>query len=156
MLERRYAPMAVLWDVGCATGFRVSDLLRLTVSDVQNEHFVINTHLSILERKTKKQRTILLPQDIRALICSYVQNKGYSDSHLLWPYSRQHVWRLFKLAGVSPHSMRKTYAWIQLLASASVADVQSLMLHQFQSTTLQYLKPGLEFAVNSGWLDFGA
>jgi len=147
--------MALLWDVGTQTGFRVSDLLRLTHADVHNGHIFAR------ERKTKKYRVEHITFQTTQNLSNYVAKNGMSDTDPLWPFTRQQVWRVIKrageacgISGLGAHSMRKTYAWLRLLESASVADVREKLLHAYESTTMQYLKPGLENAAKKGRLVF--
>jgi len=154
-LRRFYYPMALLWVIGTQTGYRISDLLRLTFADVHN------CKITIRESKTKKYRTEVITFQTMQNLSLYASNNGLSDSSLIWPFTRQYVWRIIKKAGeacnlpnLGPHSMRKTYAWMKLIETSSVEKVQATMLHEYQSTTLQYLKPGLEKAVKKGQLVF--
>jgi len=95
--------MALFWSVGCDTGYRVSDLLPLKVSDL------ITGHLSLVEAKTGKQKDAHLSNHTLTLILNYVaKNALKNDSHIFWcghhekgvrPVTRQYVWRIIKQAG---------------------------------------------------------
>lgn len=137
--------------LGLKTGFRLSDLLRLKYSDISGDS------LTVLEKKTKKARTVALSLPVQNEIkrhrldgCFIAENPKTKK-----PYSRQSVYYVlsrigsaFALSGLSPHSLRKTYACDLYLKVQDVKAVQKDLNHAYPSTTfshyLKYLFPGLK------------
>ena len=151
-LRARSASLALLWVVGCSTGYRVSDMLQMRHTDVLNER------VSLRESKTGKWRCMELPPKVYKLVQEHIRDQGLDDlDHFLFfgkskatPISRQHAHRVLKsvgaelgLANIGTHSMRKTYAYNVLLATRSFAHVKDALNHAYMSTTFLYLVDGL-------------
>jgi len=58
-----------MFFIGINTGFRISDILPLTVHDVKG------THITIIEKKNKKEKSILIRKSLRKALDAY---KGQS------------------------------------------------------------------------------
>jgi integrase len=144
--------MGLLWLFGCSTGYRVSDILRLRVSDV------LGGQVSVRESKTGKERVIKLPKSVRSEIQRIRGLEEAYSNRLLFPsrnkachsLTRQSVHKAIKSAGqtiglnnLGAHSMRKTYAYNALKGSRSVSQVQGDLNHTYESTTLRYVSEGL-------------
>jgi len=94
---------ALFWQFAVDTGYRVSDILSLRVSDVSQDE------LSILERKTKKFRTVALKSSLRDSMANYASERGLKPHHHLFfdtrkevgavPATRQSMWYAVKKAG---------------------------------------------------------
>ena len=144
--------LGLLWLVGCSTGYRVSDLLSLRV------YQACTSPLFVLEAKTGKLRTMMLPECVQRAICHHIAHQNLTDSDAFLfqgrtkgkALSRQYAHRVFKevgaglgLADIGTHSMRKTYAYNVLLATRSFEQVQQTLNHAYISTTFLYLIDGL-------------
>ena len=70
-----------LFTVGINTGFRCSDLLRITVSMVKDLH--IGGEISIKEKKTGKFRKVNLNEGVINDINRLLESKDYSDDGLI-------------------------------------------------------------------------
>lgn len=96
-IKRQYRNWC-LFNVGCCTGFRASDLLRLKVSDVavtdMNGNVVVNLNakLRVKEKKTKKYRILKVPAPALKCIQTYINVDGLSYDDWLFP-SRQGSWK---------------------------------------------------------------
>ena len=96
-IKRQYRNWC-LFNVGCCTGFRASDLLRLKVSDVAvtdmdgNVVVNFNTKLRVKEKKTKKYRILKVPAPALKCIQTYINADGLSYDDWLFP-SRQGSWK---------------------------------------------------------------
>lgn len=98
-----YPQIALFWAIGCDTGYRVSDILPLKVCDLTSGH------ISLVERKTGKQKDAYVSSYTLTLIFNYVAKNGLKmQDHIFWcgrhpkgvkPVSRQYVWRMIKQAG---------------------------------------------------------
>jgi integrase len=128
-----------LFVVGVRSGFRISELLSLTVGDVQ-QHGKIVDHVTVARRHMKKKtegRTVPLHPEARAALSVWLEVlqrmlKGNLDPQtpvfcsrvrqektgLRRPISREQAWRILKeafeaneLTGkLGTHAMRKTFA----------------------------------------------
>lgn len=59
----------ILFMLSINTGLRISDLLRLRVRDV------LGTHISLRERKTKKEKRILITPELKKALGNFVKDK---------------------------------------------------------------------------------
>ena len=124
-----------------ATGLRVGDVLRIKTADLQKERFTVQ------ESKTGKRKTVSLPNELKNEL---LKNSGavYVFPNRLTgkrTRTRQAVWKdlnrcskLLKLKGLSPHSMRKTYA--RTLKAYGVSDyrIQKALNHSSPIITQLY------------------
>jgi integrase len=67
---------ALLISVGCYTALRISDILSLKFSDL-----LWKDHFTIIEKKTKKSRTITINNDLKDILSRCYIGMGISDSH---------------------------------------------------------------------------
>jgi len=102
--------MAVLFYIGIVSGLRISDLLKLKVSDVKTQYVIVQ------ETKTKKYKHFELEQMGWEYIQSYIDLAQLKPEDLLFSVTRQTVNNYFKRAAkdldledIASHSMRKTY-----------------------------------------------
>jgi integrase len=135
-----------MWVLGTKTGLRISDLLSLRVWDIKK-------NMEVTEKKTGKLRRITLDDATMDEMRLYLQRMFLRPNMLLFPgyisgqpLNRKHVWRVISsvarsigMEGVSPHSMRKTYATDLYNATGDVYAVQKALNHKFPSTTMSYL-----------------
>lgn len=107
-----------LFLLGVSTGFRISELLSLTVADVATDG-KLKDHLTVEAKKMKggkKCRTVILGNTAKQALASLLHLEPNTP---LFPITKQHFWRVLKSAckvgGIDPtlvgtHSMRKTFA----------------------------------------------
>lgn len=118
-----------LLTLGFATGYRISELLSLTVADIYTNG-VIHSHVTVKasNTKTKQGRTVLLNSDAKkalATLVTWLKAKGLDDTAPLFvsrkhtngfaAITRQQAGRLLKdlfalvgeFGNVSTHTMRK-------------------------------------------------
>jgi integrase len=152
----------VLLTLGFCTGYRISELLSLRVSDIATNG-VIHSHVTVKasNTKTKQGRTVLLNSDARKALKSLVdwlKMKGITDAPLFLSrkttdgnakaISRQHAHDLIKAlfaaigeyGNVSTHSLRKTFAkfaYDQL--GGKLEKVQVALGHKSITSTIAYL-----------------
>lgn len=138
----------LLFTMGINTALRVSDLLKLKVSDVRGK-----THLEVKEQKTGKLKRFPLRGNLLELIEEYIKNK--SDNDYLFPsrngnnkpISRVMAYNIIsnacKKAGIQDrcaiHSLRKTFAYHHYQTFKDVAMLQYLLNHSSPSITLRYI-----------------
>jgi integrase len=158
-----------LFIVGYRTGFRISELLSLTVGDV-SQHGKIVDHVTVARRHMKKKtegRTVPLHPEARAALsvwleslqkilrgqmppetpvfCSRVRDK---ETGLRRHISREQAWRILKetfasneLTGkLGTHAMRKTFASRMYdKLNRDLVKVQRAMGHRNINSTVAYL-----------------
>ncbi len=141
----------LIYQIGCQTGLRISDILNLKRRDIQKANIVIK------EQKTKKEKEIVWPKALREELkiwAKIAQNRSNKRNPYLFPsgssvghISRQAVFKSFKrtakLVGVKEnigtHSMRKRFACESLLNGATLEQIQKELNHTHKSDTLLYV-----------------
>jgi site-specific recombinase XerD len=152
-----------LLALGFTTGYRISELLSLTVADVSTNG-VIHNHINVkaAASKTKVGRTVLLNSDAKkalAKLIEWLSAKGLDNTTALF-VSRKHVngyaaitrqqagrliKGLFALVGAigssySTHSMRKTFAkTVYDFTGGKIELVQIALGHKSINSTVSYL-----------------
>lgn len=139
--------MRDIYDTGTSTGLRISDILRLKVSDIRKYRPTIK------EKKTNKSKRIYIPAKLRTRLLD-VYTVGKADTDFIFtnkrtgkPITRQAVHKAFKQAeaqtgnnkNVGTHSMRKTYAQKQLRRGLKLKQIQKKLNHRDLIDTMRYL-----------------
>lgn len=137
------SPYSEIWEIGCSTGLRVSDIISLKVGQIRKEKPTIR------EQKTGKAKRIYIPKRTRDKLIKRVSHKEDNDyvfssqsksGHL----TRQAVFKAFKKAGagvnVGTHTMRKNYALKMAHKGKGLQYVQKKLNHQNLGETLLYLQ----------------
>ena len=140
-------------EVLYATGMRVSELLRLRVSDV-------NLPLEYLQcEKNGRSRTIPLGKPARHALQQYLEKSrpemvGSEQEKILFvncsgtPMTRQGFWKIMKAYGkqagisaeITPHMLRHSFAVHLIENGAGLASVQEMLGHSDISSTQIYVK----------------
>ncbi|NCB91081.1 MAG: site-specific tyrosine recombinase XerD [Clostridia bacterium] len=135
-----------------ATGIRVSELIHLTVSDVNLQMGYINCHDTDKERiipfgNAAKKALHMYLADVRD---SFIREEGCKVLFTNCsgkPMSRQGFWKVLKAyaksAGIekdiTPHTLRHSFAAHLVQNGADLKSVQEMMGHSDISTTQMYL-----------------
>lgn len=136
----------LIFRVAVETGLRISDILQLKAA-------ALSKYIHVVERKTKKLRTVELSD---TLLNDLVKYRGiwYEQSQqwlfksrrsVLKPYNRMTYHRKLKQASkalkidFSAHSMRKLYAMNIFERTKDIFAVQEAMKHKYITTTATYL-----------------
>lgn len=142
--ERDY----LLFTLGINTGLRVSDLLRLTVEDVQDGN------ITIREKKTGKIKQFALSDTCRKAIEHYLQATGLTTGTLFpsrkdgdKPITKVQAWRILNKAAeqagirenIGTHTMRKTFGYHALRQGVDISYIQRCFNHSSQAITMRYL-----------------
>jgi site-specific recombinase XerD len=130
------------------TGIRVSELVGLTLSDIDLEGQTM-----LINGKGNKQRTIYLEKKATFALRSYLANRPHSlDQHVFLNYQGSGlsvrgvmdiVEKYRKLAGISKkfscHSLRHTCATYKAVKGYTPPDLQELLGHKKPETSLIYV-----------------
>lgn len=137
----------LIFRVAVETGLRISDILQLRAA-------ALSKYIHVVERKTKKLRTVELSD---TLLNDLVKYRGcwYDVEAMQWlfksrrdvlkPYNRMTYHRKLKQAAnalkidFSSHSMRKLYAKNIYKRTGDIFAVQEAMRHKYVITTCAYL-----------------
>ena len=137
----------MLFNIGINTGLRVSDILNLKVLDVKDK-----THITINEKKTNKQKRILINSSLKNDIDNYIYNMD-SQEFLFKsrkgdnrPLSRIQAYRILNNAAsnlnlkeIGTHTMRKTFGYWHYNIYKDIAILQDIFNHSSPSITLRYI-----------------
>ena len=110
---------------GTCTALRISDLLKLKWTDVYDEkQRVFHTHVTIVETKTGKAKTIALNKQVLQALRLYLPHRRgdfifASSRRNANAISRVQAWRIIRAAAmavglhgkISCHSLRKTWGY---------------------------------------------
>ena len=145
-----------IFVLGINTALRASDLLRITVGQV--EHLEVGGSFAIREKKTKKVRKVFLNEASHAAIQAYLKvrretganaplflsrvRKGKNRS-ITVSYLNNLMKRWCKMVGIreniGSHSLRKTWGFQQRMKGTGVPILMVAMNHSTQFQTLSYL-----------------
>lgn len=137
-----------LFVLGINTGLRISDLLKLKVSDVKGK-----THIIIREEKTSKIKRFKINSSLSREVEDYVKNMK-SEEYLFpsrtggktKPISRVMAYNILNDAAhqagvkeIGTHTLRKTFGYHFYQQYKDVAMLQELFNHSAPSVTLRYI-----------------
>lgn len=146
LLENSYRDF-MLFTIGINTGLRISDILKLKVSDVK-----CKTHITITEQKTNKSKRFLINSQLKKHIDKYI--KGMNDDDYLFPsrkgenspISRIQAYRILNevaamlgIEEIGTHTLRKTFGYWHYKQYKDVAILQDIFNHSAPSITLKYI-----------------
>lgn len=136
-----------------ATGIRVSELISLTVPDVNLKTSILTCH------EGDKKRQIPFESNAKEALIKYLRFGrerllAGNNSDILFPncngstMSRQGFWKLLKAYGkaagieseLTPHTLRHSFAAHLIENGADIKSVQEMLGHSDISTTLIYTK----------------
>ncbi len=135
-----------------ATGARVSEAIDVKKSDIKDEW------LKILNAKGDKERLVPIAKDASEAIKEYLQKRENSDDFIWLTYQKKRMSRVtaFKITqkylGVSPHTLRHSFATAMIIGGADLRVVQELLGHVSINTTQIYThirRQNLQETVNS-------
>ncbi|MGL5191602.1 MAG: tyrosine-type recombinase/integrase [Cetobacterium sp.] len=155
--ERNY----MLFIIGITTGYRVGDLLELTVKDIKKS--LNSGYFKVLEGKKEKQwnikkehiktRDIKIQPALRKELLKYIEGK--KDYEVMFPSNKgrnepiqvKQATRILKdaaeefgLESITSHSLRKTYSYIIYNENdKDITVVQELLGHSSPEITKRYI-----------------
>lgn len=152
LLERRCSKqMSQIWNIGLNLALRISDLLSVKFSDINEGRLIL------IEGKTGKRaeiklnnKTMILINDIQLshpdhifLFQSYRNNKSINTPPK--PLTRRAVSQAFEIIGeelnlrLGTHSMRKTRGYHLYKKTKDIARVMKMLRHSSEGVTLRYI-----------------
>lgn len=126
-------------------GLRIGDIVRLRLSDIiyENGRYHFN---SFVEEKTKKTRNFIIPTEIYTFLQSYALEYGIKPTSRLFDITVRAVQKHLQLTcdylglkGVSTHSFRKHFGFIQYSDHHDIELLRILYQHSSVSVTSSYL-----------------
>lgn len=135
---RNYALIIFLY----ATGVRISEALSISVRDLH----VHNNMLYIFSPKTQSERVVFFTENTRNYISEYIQRSPYRIIHKpLWLNHRGNgltrtgaTTAIRNLLGVSPHSLRHSFATHMYDAGCDLLTLSELLGHSSLNSTMIY------------------
>jgi integrase len=136
----------VMFLIGIGVGLRISDILQLKKEDL------LNTHIIIKEKKTRKQKRIRIPPSIRKELIDYA--KTLKDGQYAIPsrqggnkpIDRSTAYRILREAAdncgleeIGTHTLRKTFGYHFYQQTKDIALLQDLFNHTSPDITMRYI-----------------
>jgi len=146
LLKKRSKRDCFLFMFGINTGLRISDILKLKVSDLKGKDY-----LKINEVKTGKLKRFKINDYLRKEIDQYILN--LKDDDFLFPsrigkkaISRVMIYKILNETGkklglenIGTHTMRKTFGYFFYKQTNDIALLQDLFNHSTPEITLRYI-----------------
>ncbi len=143
----------MMFYTGINTGLRISDLVKLNRDDVRNRDGSMKTHITIIEKKTKKPKKFPIMNGLLLEMEKYTRNMP--EGQYLFksqkgdnkPITTTQAYRIIVSAGaniglieeIGTHSMRKTFGYWHYQQYHDIAMLQKLFNHSSPSITLRYI-----------------
>ena len=147
LLSRNYRDY-LFFEVGINTGLRISDILKLKVSDIRGKYYI-----ELKEQKTGQLKKFRMNSVLRAELENYIISKN-DDSYLFEsfrtsgnPLERTRAYGILNQAAkvaklkikIGTHTMRKTFGFHFYQQTKDIAMLQVLFNHSSPSVTLRYI-----------------
>lgn len=143
----------MLFVLGINSALRVSDLLRLKVSDVLDESGKVKEAVYLNEKKTGKSKAFPLNDAAKKVIREYIEEAKPDKDAALFPsrkggkaISRIQAWEILSNAAdavgidrVGTHTLRKTFGYHVYTRTNNLGLVQKLLNHRSSGETLRYI-----------------
>lgn len=150
--------LATILVVQANLGCRISDILKLTLSDIVKENG--RYRLDIVEQKTGKVRDFTVPNGLYDYLVQYVGENHIGKYARLFPVCDRAVQKQLKIVSdyldienISTHSFRKFYATEMYLNNDyDIELVRELLQHSSASVTQRYIgisSARIENAINN-------
>lgn len=142
-----------LFVLGINSGLRISDLLKLKVSDV-SEKGKPKDRILLRESKTNKSKDFPISENAKSAIKEYLKTRIINENEPLFLSRknkgfllRQQAYRILndvaRLVGIKDkigtHTLRKTFGYHAYNNGYDVAIIQKLFNHSSPSITLRYI-----------------
>ncbi|WP_171682457.1 site-specific integrase [Paenibacillus planticolens] len=147
-----------LFTLGINSGLRISDLLKLKVSDVIDISGEIKERIYIREKKTNKVKDFPISKVANEALKEYLTNrKDLSYDEPLFISRKQYTGKAslqrdqaYKIINnaaksigikdrIGTHTLRKTFGYHAYQSGVDITLIQKLLNHSASSTTLRYI-----------------
>lgn len=140
--ERNY----ILLVLGINTGLRISDILKLKVKDVRDNH------IKLRETKTRKHKRIQITPALKRELKRFIEGKD--DEEFLIksrvgknrPIDRSTAYKILRAAAeyvnldeIGTHTLRKTFGYHFYMQTKDIAMLQEIFNHSSPQITLRYI-----------------
>ncbi len=142
----------MLFLTGLNSGMRVSDVVKLNREDVRDENGNMRTHITIIEKKTKKIKKFPLCNNLLVEMEKYTRNMPQGEFLFKSrngenkPITTTQAYRIIVEAAtnigiknIGTHSMRKTFGYHHYQRYKDIAILQEILNHSSPSITLRYI-----------------
>lgn len=142
----------MMFYTGINTGLRISDLIKLNRDDIRNQDGSMRSHISIIEKKTKKPKMFPITNGLYAELERYTrtmmpgQYLFQSQKGENKPLGTSQAYRIIVEAGANigiknlgTHTMRKTFGYHHYQQFHDVALLQEIFNHSSPTITLRYI-----------------
>ena len=142
-----------LFVLGINSGLRISDLLKLKISDI-SERGKIKDRIRLREKKTNKFKDFPLSNSTKASLKEYLKTREYNENEPLFISRknkgfllRQQAYKIIndvaKSVGIKEkigtHTLRKTFGYHAYNNGYDITLIQKLFNHSSPSVTLRYI-----------------
>ena len=142
-----------LFTLGINSGLRISDLLKLNVSDIVDENGKIKERITVKEKKTSKVKTFPFSSNVVQALKEYIVSLESNQTVLFGSrkgdksITRQQAYRILNEAAravgikesIATHSLRKTLGYHAYMAGVDITRIQSMLNHSSPKETLRYI-----------------
>ena len=142
----------LLFFTGINTGLRVSDLVRLNRDDIRNPDGTMKSHITIIEKKTKKVKKFPISNELYSELEKYTRTMKpgeylfQSQKGENKPITTTQAYRILSTAGakigltnIGTHTMRKTFGYHHYQQYHDIAILMIIFNHSSPSITLRYI-----------------
>lgn len=142
-----------LFVLGINSGLRISDLLKLRISDII-ENNKIKERISLREKKTNKFKDFPLSDKTKQAIKEYLKTRNYTENEPLFISRKNKGFLLrgqaYKIINnvaqsvgikekIGTHTLRKTFGYHAYNNGYDITLIQKLFNHSSPSVTLRYI-----------------
>jgi len=142
-----------LFVLGINSALRISDLLKLNISDVTDEHGKIRERILVKEIKTSKAKNFPFNTNVKNVLTEYLSTIPSNQTVLFASrkgneaITRVQAHRILSEAAkevgikepVGTHSCRKSFAYALYEAGVDLTRIQSLLNHSSPKETIRYI-----------------
>lgn len=142
-----------LFVLGINSGLRISDLLKLSISDVI-ENNKVKDRIRLREKKTNKFKDFPLSNKTKQAIKEYLKTRNYTENEPLFISRKNNGFLLrgqaYKIINnvtksvgikekIGTHTLRKTFGYHAYNNGYDITLIQKLFNHSSPSVTLRYI-----------------
>jgi len=137
----------IMYLIGIYTGLRISDILRLKISNVKDRKSI-----AIREKKTGKAKTFEINPILKRELAIYCRGRDMEDYLIKsrekynQPIGRSMAYKIlqdaakqFRIESMGTHTLRKTFGYHFYKQYKDIATLQKIFNHSHPEITLRYI-----------------